>query len=242
MPEEPGTADIPSDGPQDEPDTAGAVELPARKKRRLPRFRLTPREDSYFDLLAELAQHLVTGANLLAEMLGAPDRPTRKAVAKRLAAAEHDADDSTHQIMRKLNQTFVTPFDRDDIYALASALDDCMDYMEEVADMVVLYRVDVLPPRVADQVQVLQRAAELTADAMPRLRSMDSLSEYWVEVNRLENQADKAHRKLLAQLFDDVVDPVELMKLKEIVETLELAADAFEQVANIVETIALKES
>ncbi len=216
-------------------------EQPAGKKRRR-RFRLTPREDSYFDLLARLAQHLVTGANLLAEMLGAPDRPARKAVAKRLAAAEHDADDATHEIMRKLNQTFVTPFDRDDIYALASALDDCMDHMEEVADMVVLYRVDVLPPRVADQVQVLQRAAELTADAMPRLRSMDSLSAYWVEVNRLENQADKAHRKLLAQLFDDVVDPVELMKLKEIVETLELAADGFETVANIVETIALKES
>jgi predicted phosphate transport protein (TIGR00153 family) len=237
-----GTADTPSAEPQDEPGAAGAApEQPARK-RRLPRFRLTPREDSYFDLLAVLAQHLVTGANLLAEMLGAPDRPSRKAVAKQLAAAEHDADDATHQIMRKLNQTFVTPFDRDDIYQLASALDDCMDHMEEASDMVVLYRVDVLPPRVADQVQVLQRAAELTADAMPRLRSMDSLSEYWVEVNRLENQADKAHRKLLAQLFDDVVDPVELMKLKEIVETLELAADSFERVANIVETIALKES
>ena len=260
--EDPGAADVvagwgtaPADGPDpaaadsaagepeaDDPALAHEELLPPPRKRRLPRFRLTPREDSYFDMFAGLAQHLVTGANLLAEMLGATDRPTRKAVAKRIAEAEHAADDATHEIMRKLNQTFVTPFDRDDIYALASALDDCMDYMEEVADMVVLYRVDVLPPRVADQIQVLQRAAELTAEAMPRLRSMDSLSEYWVEVNRLENQADKAHRKLLAQLFDDVVDPIELMKLKEIVETLELAADGFERVANIVETIALKES
>jgi predicted phosphate transport protein (TIGR00153 family) len=206
------------------------------------RLRFTPRDTTFFDLFTALAQHLVTGANLLAEMLGA-DRPGRKVIAKRMAEVEHAADDSTHEIMRRLNQTFVTPFDRDDIYNLASALDDCMDFMEEVADLLVLYRIEVLPPRVADQVQVLQRAAELTAEAMPRLRSMDeSMSEYWVEVNRLENQADKAHRKLLAQLFDDVQDPIELMKLKEVVERLEDAADAFEKVATTVETIALKES
>lgn len=205
------------------------------------RLRLTPRDTTFFDLFAASAQHLVTGANLLGEMLGA-DRPTRKELGKRMADAEHEADDATHQIMRRLNSTFVTPFDRDDIYDLASSLDDCMDFMEEAADLIVLYKVEELPARVADQVQVLQRAAELTAEAMPRLRSMDSLSEYWVEVNRLENQADKSHRKLLAQLFDDVADPILLMKLKEIVEKLEDAADAFEKVANTVETIALKES
>lgn len=205
------------------------------------RLRLTPRDTTFFDLFAAQAVHLVTGANLLGEMLGA-DRSTRKEIGKRIADAEHEADDATHSIMRRLNQTFVTPFDRDDIYMLASSLDDCMDFMEEAADLIVLYKVDELPPRVSDQVQVLQRAAELTAEAMPRLRSMDSLSEYWVEVNRLENQADKIHRKLLAQLFDEVVDPIELMKVKEIVEKLEDAADAFEKVANTVETIALKES
>jgi predicted phosphate transport protein (TIGR00153 family) len=205
------------------------------------RLRLTPRDTTFFDLFAASAQHLVTGANLLGEMLGA-DRPTRKELGKRMADAEHEADDATHQIMRRLNSTFVTPFDRDDIYDLASSLDDCMDFMEEAADLIVLYKVEELPARVSDQVQVLQRAAELTAEAMPRLRSMDSLSEYWVEVNRLENQADKSHRKLLAQLFDDVADPILLMKLKEIVEKLEDAADAFEKVANTVETIALKES
>ena len=144
--------------------------------------------------------------------------------------------------MRRLNQTFITPFDRDDIYMLASSLDDCMDFMEEASDLIVLYKLEVLPARVADQVQVLQRAAELTAEAMPRLRSMSDLAEYWVEINRLENQADKAHRKLLAQLFDEISDPILLMKLKEVVEKLEDAADAFEKVANTVETIALKES
>lgn len=205
------------------------------------RLRLTPRDTTFFDLFAAQAVHLVTGANLLGEMLGA-DRSTRKEIGKRIADAEHEADDATHSIMRRLNQTFVTPFDRDDIYTLASSLDDCMDFMEEAADLIVLYKVDELPARVSDQVQVLQRAAELTAEAMPRLRSMDSLSEYWVEINRLENQADKIHRKLLAQLFDEVTDPIQLMKLKEIVEKLEDAADAFEKVANTVETIALKES
>ncbi len=205
------------------------------------RLRLTPRENSYFDLFAAQAQHLVTGANLLAEMLGA-DRAARKEIGKRLAEAEHQADEATHTIMQQLNKTFITPFDRDDIYMLAASLDDCMDLMEEAADLVVLYKIDWLPPRVADQVQALQRAAELTADAMPRLRSMSSLSEYWVEVNRLENQADKAHRKLLAQMFEEISDPILLMKLKEIVERLEDAADAFERVASTVETIAVKES
>ena len=205
------------------------------------RLRLTPRDTTFFDLFAAQAVHLVTGANLLAEMLGA-DRPSRKEIGKRIADAEHEADEATHLIMRRLNSTFVTPFDRDDIYMLASSLDDCMDFMEEAADLIVLYKVDDLPARVSDQVQVLQRAAELTAEAMPRLRSMDSLSEYWVEVNRLENQADKIHRKLLAQMFDEITDPIHLMKIKEIVERLEDAADAFEKVANTVETIALKES
>ncbi|GIG29869.1 DUF47 domain-containing protein [Cellulomonas marina] len=205
------------------------------------RLRLTPRDTSYFDLFAAQAEHLVTGAGLLGELLGA-HRAQRKAVVQRMSEAEHAADEATHSIMRRLNQTFVTPFDRDDIYDLASRLDDCMDLMDEAADLVVLYKVDALPARVSDQVAVLQRAAELTAAAMPRLRSMDSLSEYWIEVNRLENQADKTYRKLVAQLFDEVTDPIELLKLKEIVEKLEDAADAFERVANTVETIALKES
>jgi len=205
------------------------------------RLRLTPRDTTFFDLFAASAKHLVTGANLLGQMLGA-DRATRKEIGKLISDAEHEADNATHSIMRRLNQTFVTPFDRDDIYNLASSLDDCIDYMDEAADLIVLYKVDELPARVSEQVQVLQRAAELTAEAMPRLRSMDSLSEYWVEVNRLENQADKSHRKLLAQMFDEISDPILLMKLKEIVEKLEDAADAFEKVANTVETIALKES
>lgn len=205
------------------------------------RLRFTPRDSSFFDLLAELAGHLVTGANLLGELLGA-QRPERKAIGKLIADAEHNADDATHAIMRRLNQTFVTPLDRDDIAGLASALDDCMDYMEEAADLIVLYKLEEIPAKVSEQISVLQRCAELTHEAMPHLRSMGDLSEYVIEINRLENQADKAHRKLLAQMFDEITDPIHLMKLKEVVETLEDAADAFETVANMVETIALKES
>jgi predicted phosphate transport protein (TIGR00153 family) len=205
------------------------------------RLRLTPRNTSFFDLLADSARHLVTGADLLSQLLGT-ERADRKAVADLLRDAEHAADESTHTIMRRLNQTFVTPFDRDDIYGLASALDDCMDHMEEAGDLIVLYKIDVLPPLVSEQVDVLRRCAELTADAMPKLRAMKDLGEYWVEINRLENQADRTYRRLLAEMFNDGLDPIELMKLKEVVDALETAADSFEKVANLVETIALKES
>ena len=205
------------------------------------RLKVTPRDNTFFDLLTESAQHLVVGANLLRDLIPAA-RSERKAIFQRINEAEHQADEVTHTIMRRLNQTFVTPFDRDDIYMLASGLDDCIDFMEEAADLIVLYKVGELPSRVTDQVEVLQRAAELTAAAMPRLRGMKDLAEYWVEINRLENQADKSYRKLLVQLFEDVSDVIQLMKLREVVERLENAADAFERVANIVETIALKES
>jgi predicted phosphate transport protein (TIGR00153 family) len=205
------------------------------------RLRLTPRNASFFDLLAESAGLLVRGAALLSELLGAPSSE-RKAIAALLREAEHEADEATHTIMRNLNQTFVTPFDRDDIYGLASGLDDCMDAMEEAGDIVVLYGLDVLPDLVIDQVEVLRQCAELTADAMPRLRSLKHLDEYWVEINRLENQADRTYRKLVASMFRDGLDPIELMKLKDVVDKLEEAADNFERVANLVETIALKES
>ncbi|WP_418275074.1 DUF47 domain-containing protein [Isoptericola jiangsuensis] len=205
------------------------------------RLRLTPRDTTYFDLLAEIAQQTVIGATLLAELLGA-SRADRQDIVKRLSEVEHDADDAAHSIMRRLNRTFVTPFDRDDIYALASALDDCMDAMDEAGHLIVLYRIDELPMAVSEQVQVLQRCAELTADAMPRLRKLDQLPEYCVEINRLENQGDTLHRTLLGDLFDRATDPIALIKLKEVVDVLEEATDAFERVANLVETIALKES
>jgi predicted phosphate transport protein (TIGR00153 family) len=159
-----------------------------------------------------------------------------------MRAAEHAGDEATHAIMRELNETFVTPFDREDIYRLASSLDDVMDFMEAAVDLVVLYNIAELPPEIADQVDVLERAAELTAEAMPRLRGMKDLKEFWIELNRLENQADQVYRRLLARLFSGEYDALTVLKLKEVVDQLEAAADAFEHVANTVETIAVKES
>jgi predicted phosphate transport protein (TIGR00153 family) len=192
-------------------------------------------------MFAASGQNLVTGARLLKELLGAAPSD-RKEIAERMRAAEHAGDDVTHAIMRELNESFITPFDREDIYRLASSLDDVMDAMEAAVDLVVLYQIGELPPEVADQVDVIERAAELTAAAMLKLRSMKDLSEFWIELNRLENQADQVYRRLLARLFSGDFDALTVMKIKEVVDQLEGAADAFEHVANTVETIAVKES
>lgn len=204
------------------------------------RFRLTPREDSYYDMFADSANNLVTGARLLVELIS--DGVNREGIAEKMRACEHAGDEFTHAIMRRLNESFITPFDREDIYRLASSLDDVMDFMEAAADLVVLYKIDELPRDVVGQVEVLERAAELTAEAMPRLRGMKNLSEYWIEINRLENQGDQVYRRLLAELFGGEYDALTVLKFKEVVDQLEAAADAFEKVANTVESIAVKES
>jgi uncharacterized protein len=204
-------------------------------------FRVTPHNSSFYDLFAKSASHLVDGARELTKLLGA-ERSEREGIASRLRDLEHDADESTHAIMRMVNSSFITPFDREDIYRLASKLDDCMDLMEAAADLIVLYRIGDLPDGISAQVEVLARMAELTAEAMPRLRSMRNLSEYWIEINRLENQADHIYRALLAELFNDGADAITVLKLKEVTDQLEAAADAFEAVANQVEAIAVKES
>lgn len=204
------------------------------------RLRLTPREDGFYELFADSANNLVTGARLLVELIS--EGSDREAIAEKMRACEHAGDECTHAIMHRLNESFITPFDREDIYDLASLLDDVMDYMEEAADLVVLYKIDKLPKDVVRQVEVLERAAELTAEAMPRLKSMRELSEYWIEINRLENQGDQVYRKLLAHLFSGEYEALEVMKLKQIIDCLEEAADAFEHVANTIETIAVKES
>ena len=205
------------------------------------RFRLTPQDTSFYDLFATSASHLVTGSALLTQLVGA-DAYGREELAKRMRDAEHAADESTHELLRKVNSSFITPFDREDIYMLASNLDDCMDLMEAAADLIVLYQIGTLPSGVATQVEVLVRMSELTAEAMPRLRSMKDLAEYWIEINRLENQADQTYRRLLAELFNGDLKATAIMKLKEVIDELEAAADAFEKVAHTVEGIAVKES
>ncbi len=204
------------------------------------RLKFRPVDASFYDLFSEAAGHLTVGAELLAEMLAAGS--DRSDVARRMREAEHAADETTHHIVRRVNSTFVTPFDREDIYALASGLDDVMDMMDEVVDLVLLYEVQELPSELSTLVEVIQRCAEITNDAMPRLQAMKDLEEYWIEINRLENAGDKSYRRTLANLFSGGYEALEVLKLKDIVTSLEGAIDAFEKVANIVEQIAVKES
>ena len=203
-------------------------------------FSFKPVDTAFYTLLTAQAAHLVDGAALLAELLD--EGKDRADLANRMREAEHQADETTHEVVRRVNSTFVTPFDREDIYSLSSGLDDVMDFMEEVVDLVHLYEVDHLPEGVAEQIEVIQRCAELTAESMPRLQSMKDLEEYWIEINRLENAGDKSYRRILVKLFSGKYEALEVMKLKDIVDSLEQAIDAFEKVANIVEQIHVKES
>ncbi len=203
-------------------------------------LRFKPVDNVFYQLFASSASKLVEGAAILAELLG--EDADRAAVASRMRDAEHQADEITHEIAQRVNSTFVTPFDREDIYALASGLDDVMDFMEEAVDLTVLYEVGALPTELAEQVEVLQRCAELTAESMPKLQTMKELQEYWIEINRLENAGDKSYRRILAKLFSGQYEALDVLKLKDIVDSLEHAVDAFERVANIVEQIHAKES
>jgi predicted phosphate transport protein (TIGR00153 family) len=204
-------------------------------------FRLTPQDTTFFTLFATSAALLVDATKELTRFLEV-DPADRAAIATRLKELEHLADDATHALINKVNSSFITPFDREDIHGLAAHLDDCMDHIEETADLIVLYRLGDLPEGIAGQFEILARMAEVTADAMPRLRSLKDLSSYWIEINRLENQADALHRQMLADLFNNATDAVTVIKVKGIIDGFENAADSFEKVAHLVEGIAVKES
>ena len=208
------------------------------------RFRLRPVDNVFYDYFSKAAQNLVVGVQLLSELV-LPDADAQ-AVSEKLVEVEHDSDAITHELYQKINSTFITPFDREDIYRLGSNLDDVMDHLEAVGNLVYLYGLTTLPalPReMHEMIDVLDRQARLTADAMPRLRGgLKDLDDYWVECNRLENEGDQVYRMLLVRLFSGEYDALTVLKMKEVVEELELACDSFERVANTVETIAVKES
>ena len=204
------------------------------------RLRLTPRDDRFFPMFVEAAQNLVSATELLGEFL--PVSANRDKLAVQLRELEHAGDAVTHRVIHELNSTFVTPFDREDIYQLITKLDDVMDSIEAAADFAVLAELETLPVEMRRQVDLLQRAARCTAEAMGRLSSMSDLPAYWIEVNRLENEADQVYRGLLSRLFSGAYEALTVLKLKQVADDLEEAADAFEHVANAVETIAVKES
>jgi predicted phosphate transport protein (TIGR00153 family) len=203
-------------------------------------FRLTPRDSAFYEMFTESGRNVSDCAEVLAGLLD--PNANREAIAKTLREREHVGDSVTHRIMRQLNTSFVTPFDREDIYRLASALDDVVDAIEAAADFIVLADVGKRPALMAEQISLLQKSAAQTADAMSRLRTLRDLEPYWIEVNRLENEADRVYRKLLSRLFSGEYDALTMVKLREVADGFEDAADALEHVAHAVETIAVKES
>jgi predicted phosphate transport protein (TIGR00153 family) len=203
-------------------------------------FSLTPRDSAFYEMFTEAGRNVADSADVLAGLL--EPNANRESIAKQLREREHAGDSVTHRIMRQLNTSFVTPFDREDIYRLASGLDDVVDAMEAAADFVVLADVGKLPALMGDQITLLMKSAHETADAMSRLKTLRDLEPYWIEVNRLENEADRVYRKLLSKLFSGDYDALTMVKLREVADGLEDAADALEHVANAVETIAVKES
>jgi uncharacterized protein len=200
-----------------------------------------PRDRLYFDLFEEAAGNIVRAADLLDQLLRSfPDR--REELTRDILICEQEGDRITHDIIRRLNETFVTPIDREDIYALASALDDVVDYTEEAADYLGLYKIEAPMEQAQRLAHVLLQASRAISEAMPRLRTFDDIAHYTVEINRLENDGDRITREAMASLFDNGIDPMVVIRWKDIYERLENAIDATESVANILEGIVIKNS
>ena len=200
--------------------------------------KMMPREDSFFTLFSAMADNVHASAKALLEML--VDYSNPEAGAERVKDLEHENDVLMHNLMTKLNQTFITPFDREDIHELASEMDDVIDLIDAAAGRLVIYRVDRIRTGVTDLAQVLLEATAEVAAAVRVLQRKNGILDHCIEINRLENEADRLCRTLIAGLFDQEKDPVEIIKWKEIIEVLEFATDKCEDVANVIETVTLK--
>jgi uncharacterized protein len=199
-----------------------------------------PKEREFFDLFEEAGTNIVRAADLLDQMLRA--YPERAELARDILICEQEGDRITHDIIQRLNQTFVTPIDREDIYELASALDDIVDYTEEVADYLGLYKIEAPMEQSQRLAHILLQGCRQISEAMPRMRTFRDISHYTVEINRLENDGDRVTREAIASLFDDGIDPMVVLRWKDLFERLENAIDATERVANILEGIVIRNS
>jgi predicted phosphate transport protein (TIGR00153 family) len=197
-----------------------------------------PKEREFFDLFEEAGNNCVRAAGLLQRML--EQWPDDGQLLRDVVDCEHEGDRITHDIIQRLNHTFVTPFDREDIIALASGIDDIVDFIEEVADFLGLYRIEASTEQAERMATVLHQATQQINGAMPRLRSLQDINHYTVEVNRLENEGDRMLRVALAALFDHGIDPMMVIRWKDIYERLEDAIDATETAVNIMEGIIIK--
>lgn len=205
------------------------------------RLRLLPSDTEVFADLARLADAVVEGANDLAELFGT-EPSAREAVRVSLLECDRRAHELTGDVMRRLNGTFVPPFDREDVYALASALDRCLGELSAAGDLVVVFGLGALPADAVSLVAILVRQGELTARAMRRLGRLKDLAGYWVEIHRLENEAGRTYRRLLGDLFADDSDLPRMLRLREVMHRLDAAVAGFQAVARVVETIAVKEN
>jgi len=200
--------------------------------------KIMPREQSFFLRFIEMAETVHAAATALVAMLENYTSPVEQA--EHIKELEHKADTLTHNLMTQLNQTFITPFDREDIHELSSRIDDVLDLIDAAASRLVIYRVKQIRPGVSGLARIVHQATAQIVAAIRVLEKRDHILDHCIEINRLENEADRLCRGLIAELFEDGTDPVEIIKWKEIIEVLETAADKCEDVANVIESVTLK--
>jgi uncharacterized protein len=201
-------------------------------------IRFLPRETKFFELFAELSTAMNEGARLLRDILQDPHDVEQRVA--QLQDIEHRGDRATHAIMTKLNQTFITPFDREDIHRLASSLDDVLDYVNSAATRLIIYKIMQPPATAAELAGIVVLQGEELARGVSLLEKNNGVLKHCDEVNRLEDQADQVSRKAIGVLFEREKDPIQLIKIKELYEVLETATDKAEDAANVLEAIVLK--
>jgi predicted phosphate transport protein (TIGR00153 family) len=204
------------------------------------RFSLLPRDQTFFDLFIEGGQNAVRAAKLLDEMMH--NWPESEALSREILLAEQEGDRITHDIVRRLNTTFVTPIDREDIYALATQMDDIVDFTEEAADFLGLYKIEAPMEQATALTKVLVASCEQLAMGLENLPSFKDLDKYWIEIHRLENDGDRISRDAVASLFSNGIDPMVVIRWKDMFAVLEEAIDATETAAQIIEGIVIKNS
>lgn len=202
-------------------------------------FRLLPREDEYFTLFSQMTNKIQQAANSLVEMMQS-DSESFENFARRVKDFEHECDELTHTITVKLNKSFITPFDREDIFALTVALDDVCDYIDAGARAILMYDIKEITGHAKHLAKVIQSLAIEINSAVSMLSKPDGLNEHIVEIHRLENEGDDVYFRAIGELFHTTTDPITVIKWKELYEILENATDHCERVANIVESIILK--
>ncbi|HKT83094.1 MAG TPA: DUF47 family protein [Solirubrobacterales bacterium] len=206
----------------------------------MPRLSLLPRDRTFFDLFIEAGQNTLDAARLLDRTMVA--WPDAGELPRQIVDAEHKGDQITHNIIQRLNSTFVTPIDREDIYGLATQMDDIVDYTEEAADFLGLYKIEAPMSQAQELTKVLVGACEQLAAGLEHLPDFKDLDKYWIEIHRLENEGDRISRDAVASLFSNGIDPMVVIRWKDMFAVLENAIDATETAAQIIEGIVIKNS